>query len=352
VTEQFDVSVVISTYNRCDLLPKAIESVLAQDAGDVCYELIIVDNNSTDHTRQVVESLIARGLENLHYVFEGRQGLSYGRNAGIAKARAPIIAFTDDDVRAAPNWLTSIKRAFDTHPDADFLGGRVLPRWEVEPPPWLTREIWAGPLALVDAGDELFYSDSQCLFFFPGANFSFRRRLFDRVGLFDPNYQRVKGWVSSVEDSEFILRSVQAGSKGMYVPGVVVEADVQVERMTKDYFRKWYSSRGRYRAMLRLHEIIGSEGQLQEEPASVLKLFGTPAHLYRDSLSSLGSYLAARVLRDEKRSLRTECELRQSLNYISQRYNETVAQHKRSRLSEITSFAVALMKKKMLRGNA
>lgn len=348
MNEQFDVSVVISTYNRCDLLPRAIESVLAQDADDLRYELIIVDNNSTDQTREVVESIIARGHKNLHYVFEGRQGLSHGRNAGIARARAPIIAFTDDDVRAAPNWLTSIKRAFDAHPGVDFLGGKVLPNWEREPPSWLTSEIWVGPLALVDVGDESFYSDHQRVFFFPGANFSFRRQVFDRVGLFDPAYQRVKDWVSSVEDSEFILRLLRAGGKGLYVPQVVVEADVQVERMTKDYIRRWFSSRGRYRAMLRLNEIMGPEGQLQEEPSSVLKLFGTPAHLYRDSLSTLGSYVAARVLRDEKRGLKTECELRQSLNYISQRYHETVVELKRSHLSEVTSFALALLRKKIL----
>src|SRR5919202_1974563 len=90
--EGFDISVVISTYNRCDMLPGAIESVLAQDAEGVHYELIIVDNNSTDRTREVVESLIARGEGSLRYVFEGKQGLSHARKAGIYAARVPITA--------------------------------------------------------------------------------------------------------------------------------------------------------------------------------------------------------------------------------------------------------------------
>lgn len=349
MNDEFDISVVISTYNRCELLPDALESILAQEAGELRYELIVVDNNSTDRTREVVESFIKRGISHMCYVFEGRQGLSHGRNAGIANSHAPIIAFTDDDVRAAPNWLSSIKRAFDSHPEIDFLGGKVLPRWERDPPSWLTSDIWAGPLALVDVGDEPFYSDQQNVFFFPGANFSFRRRVFDTIGLFDPKYQRVKNWVSSVEDSEFILRLLRHGKKGLYVPEAVVEADVQTERMTKDYLRRWFSSRGRYRAMLRLEEVIGRDGQLRDDSAGTLTLFGTPAYLYRHSLSLLGSHVVARILRDEKRSLKTECEIRQLIGYVAQRNEETAAQRKSSRMSEVASFALALMRKKTIK---
>src|SRR5438105_3335543 len=104
-----DISVVISTYNRCGWLSGALESVLAQETGGARYEVIVVDNNSTDQTREVVEAFMARGQANLRYVFEGQQGLSYARNAGIAAARAPLIAFTDDDVRAARDWVVSIK---------------------------------------------------------------------------------------------------------------------------------------------------------------------------------------------------------------------------------------------------
>src|ERR1043165_5266525 len=109
MSEPLDISVIISTYNRSDMLPGALESVLAQEAGDVRYELIVVDNNSTDKTREVVESFIARGHENVRYIFEGKQGLSHARNAGIAAARSPLIVFTDDDVRAATRGEDSIK---------------------------------------------------------------------------------------------------------------------------------------------------------------------------------------------------------------------------------------------------
>ena len=149
VSDRWDVSVVISTYNRADVLPHALVSLLQQEAPGIRYEVVVVDNNSTDSTRPVVESILARGCPNLRYLFEVRQGVAYGRNTGILAAKAPIIAFTDDDVTVAPDWIATLKRTLDEHPEADGVGGRVLPRWSRAVPSWLTREHWA-PLALLD----------------------------------------------------------------------------------------------------------------------------------------------------------------------------------------------------------
>src|ERR1044072_4820738 len=110
MSEQFDVTVIIATYNRAGMLGPAVESVLKQDAGDLRFEVIVVDKNSPDHTREVVESYIARGHTNLSYLFEPRQGVAHARNHALAHARAPVIAFTDDDVRVAPDWVRMIKR--------------------------------------------------------------------------------------------------------------------------------------------------------------------------------------------------------------------------------------------------
>src|SRR5581483_7644952 len=129
-----DVSVVISTYNRCQLLEGALGALLAQSTRQIDYEILLVDNNSSDQTRAVVEALAAKNPQKLKYLFEARQGLSYGRNTGIAAAKAPIIAFTDDDVRVAEDWVWQIKAGFENDPDIDFLGGKVVPRWPAEPP--------------------------------------------------------------------------------------------------------------------------------------------------------------------------------------------------------------------------
>src|ERR1044071_1939172 len=125
MAELYEITVIISTYNRSEMLAGAIESALEQESQGVSYEVIVVDNNSTDKTREVVEGYIERGHENLRYVFEAKQGVSYARNTGIAKARAEIIAFADDDVRVAKDWVAKIKAEFDAHPEIDFLGGKI-----------------------------------------------------------------------------------------------------------------------------------------------------------------------------------------------------------------------------------
>src|ERR1700751_3257091 len=121
--------------------------MFSQTPRDLNFEILVVDNNSSDHTRPLVQSLAAQNPEKLKYLFEPKQGLSYGRNTGIVAAKASIIAFTDDDVRVAADWVHRIKSGFDANPDIDFLGGKVVPRWPTEPPCWLTRANWS-PLAL------------------------------------------------------------------------------------------------------------------------------------------------------------------------------------------------------------
>ena len=147
-----DVSVVLPTYNRAADLERALDSVLQQTADPREYEVIVVDNNSTDGTAQVLDRLKARYPGRLRTVVERKQGVSHARNAGIAAALAPILAFFDDDVRVAPDWIETIIRVFRDNPDTEVVGGKVLPEWAAPPPGWLTPAHWS-PLALQDFGD-------------------------------------------------------------------------------------------------------------------------------------------------------------------------------------------------------
>src|SRR5262249_25649167 len=151
-SNRFDVSVVIATYNRSHLIRGAVESVLRQQSAEAAFEVVVVDNNSTDGTKQVVQQMIREEPCSLRYLFEPRQGVSHSGNRGVAAARAPIVAFMDDDVRAGPNWVATIKTLFDQHPNISLAGGRVLPDWRGQAPRWLTRHHWM-PLALLDYGD-------------------------------------------------------------------------------------------------------------------------------------------------------------------------------------------------------
>ncbi|HKW94487.1 MAG TPA: glycosyltransferase [Methylomirabilota bacterium] len=281
-----DISVVLSTYNRVQVLPLALQSLLDQDCASARYEVVVVDNNSTDGTRPVVESFAVKA-SNLRYVFEPTQGLSHARNAGILAARAPLIAFTDDDVRVSRDWVATIARLFAGHPEAACVGGKVLPSWAGPWPGWLTREHWS-PLALLDYGDAPFHVNAARRLCLIGANSAYRREVFDRVGMFAPRVQAV-GREVGTEDHELLLRLWRAGGQGLYWPGLTVMSDIAPERMRRAYHRRWHHRHGRFSAIMHEEEL---------EQTSVGRLFGVPGHLYRRAAVELAACLG-RLLRGD-----------------------------------------------------
>lgn len=340
-----DVSVVVCTYNRCALLPDALHSLLAQDAGEVRWELIVVDNNSRDATGEVVRALVESGRGRIRYVFEGTQGLCHARNAGIAAARAPVVAFTDDDVRVAPDWVARIHDAFGAHPEVDFVGGRVLPRWPRTPPAWLTAEHWA-PLAVIDLGDLPFRTSAERPVCLVGANLAFRRDVFARVGPFSPAFQHPAGGNCCSDDHEMELRVWRAGGTGLYLPGLVVTADVQEDRLHRAYHRRWHQGHGRMCARMRLAETTAPDGSLGE-PAAGPTLCGAPAFLYRELLEQGARWAGTLALRDRSRAFMHETRARHLAAYVGARYREHRAARTRSLPAEALRFTGSLLRTKL-----
>jgi glycosyltransferase involved in cell wall biosynthesis len=305
------VSVVLSTFNRCDTLRLALDALLAQ-TGDVPYEVIVVDNNSTDATRAVVEARIAT-QPNLRYLFEPQQGLPYARNAGLAAARAPIVAFTDDDVKVPAEWVSRIASAFDANPDVDMIGGRVVPIWPATMPSWITRRQ-LGPFALGERGDLPFRvhagNAAPCLV---GANFAFRREVFTRIGPFDPSYTKS-------QDREIQLRLWRAGGQGLYVPEIAIEVEVPLERVTKEYFRYWYTTYGRYHSRMRLLDTLDRDGRLVPPPRRSVR--GVPLFLYRELLDSVTRWMAGHARLDPSDAFYWENRARYIFSYIRERHRE------------------------------
>ncbi|HZF66952.1 MAG TPA: glycosyltransferase [Gemmatirosa sp.] len=312
-----EISVVLCTYNRAAMLGGALASLLALDADSPPHEIIVVDNNSPDHTREVVEQFMAQSGGRMRYVFEATQGLSHARNRGIAEARAPLLAFTDDDVRAAPDWLKAIARAFAEHPEVELVGGRVYPIWPSPPPAWLTRENW-GPLALYDRGPdgELLVGDPfACIV---GANMAFRREVFDRIGGFDPRHQHRRGSVSAVEDHELQLRMYETGGKAWYEPSAVIHAEVQPNRLTRAYHRKWHLDHGRATSrMLPAGHVFDRAGFPQPAPGA-RRLLGAPLYYYRDGLMAAARTIASAVRLRFGRTFFWANEVREALGGIYQ----------------------------------
>jgi glucosyl-dolichyl phosphate glucuronosyltransferase len=304
-----DVSAVISTFNRCESLSRTLDSLLAQEVPEgLDYEIIVVDNNASDLTRSVVARYRALAPGRVRYVFERRQGVSYGRNCGIRVSRAAIIAFTDDDIKVGPRWIETIKMAMDAHPEAAAVGGKILPEWpSAVPPVWLTRQHW-GPLSILDYGDQPFYtssSDPRCLL---TANLAVRREVFDRIGPFSPAFQRC-------QDHELQIRLWRASERVLYVPDLVVRTHIADERLTRRYHRHWHARHGRYAALMRLQEIIDSSGKLIAPRDAVIRLYGTPGFVYREFMAEAFTWLTSLVRFDRSGGAHRH-QLQYLANYI------------------------------------
>jgi glycosyltransferase involved in cell wall biosynthesis len=312
------LSVVMCTFNRADLLRGAVTSVLAQHA-DVTppFELVVVDNNSTDGTREIVHQLASID-DRVRYTFEPQQGLSYARNAGIRNARASLVAFIDDDLLAEPDWIAALVRAFHEYPDVDIVGGRLLPVWPVAPPVWLTRDHWA-PLALSDHGDEPIVVTVERPICLVGAG-ACRREVFDAVGTFATDFQRVRDGIGSLEDHDFMLRVLRTGRKALYDPRIRLSAAVQANRLDRAYHRRWHTGHGHFHALLRSEHI---------EQTRVGKLMGVPAHLYRQALSDGVRWLRATVAGDSSQAFLYEVRLRFFHGFFRTRVREFLNQSRR-----------------------
>jgi glycosyltransferase involved in cell wall biosynthesis len=290
------LSIILPTYNRVALLRNAIAALLRQTAPSGSYEIIVVDNNSSDGTPEAVAEI---GDPRLRVIREPRQGLSYARNAGIEAARAPIVAFTDDDVEAAAGWVETIVSALDAHPQVDGVGGRVLPAWIRQRPSWLTREHWA-PLALQDHGDGRRFFDRSRPIGLVGANVAFRRDVFERIGLFSKDVQRVKEGIGSTEDHDFLSRLYVAGGRMLYEPRMLTMARVQPDRYDRGYHRRWHEGHGRFHALMRTPEMERAR----------LSPLGVPGHLLRTAAGDAARWLTSIVSADWERAFVAELRLR------------------------------------------
>jgi len=239
------ITVILCTYNRCRVLATALSSLAASMLPQsVEWEVLVVDNNSRDQTRAVVEDFCRRYPGRFRYMFEPRQGKSYALNTGIRDARGEVLAFVDDDVTVEPTWLQNLTVALHKGGWAG-AGGRVLPMRRFVPPAWLALE---GPRSL--AGALYAYCDPGDV---PGelkrppygANMAFRREMFDRYGDFRTDLGPFPDSKIGFEDTEFGRRLLASGERLCYVPSATVYHEINEKRVRKDHFLAWWFDLGR-----------------------------------------------------------------------------------------------------------
>lgn len=261
-----DISVIICTWNRAPVLDRTLETLRRQKwEGGARVEVLVVDNNSTDATFDVVRKRQdAWPLGELRYLREQRQGKQFALNFGVRSASGKILAFTDDDVLVPEDWIASILHVFSDQA-VEMAGGRTLLLWPESGPPRWFRTTMSAVVAGVDLGVEPLQSVPED--YAPaGTNAIIRRSVFDRIGLYSEAHFRHM-------DYEFGQRALSSGVAVVYDPRLVVKTEVPLEIVNKRYFRRWYFKLGIAEAM-----------QAQN---SYPMLFGVPRWIWRQLLQDI-----------------------------------------------------------------
>jgi glycosyltransferase involved in cell wall biosynthesis len=227
------ISVVVCTHNRAEKLRHLLDSFAHMHVpGGTAWELVVVDNNSTDHTVQVLEAFAAAATLPLRRCFEARPGLAIAHNRALDMVKGDIVAFTDDDCHVAPDWLAVIAREFSRDPQLCLLGGRV----ELFNPADRPITIRTGRERLDLTGD------NKAMRILIGCNLAFRRVTAEKLGRFDPRFG-AGGTLPSGDDFDFVYRFVRAGVRIVYSPDLVVlhdhgrATDSQVMTLQQNYLQ-------------------------------------------------------------------------------------------------------------------
>ena len=301
------ISIVIATKNREALLDETLAALAAQQWPRDRFEVLVADNGSTDGTQAVVQSAARRaGAPRMIYRYVATPGKSYAVNALFEEVNGDLIALTDDDVFPEPDWLEHVAKAFE-ETGADFLAGRILPRWESEPPHWLSSALY-GVLAIPDNGGRRLTlapgADGKDII--PvGANMAVRTSVVRHIGGLRHDLGKLSGTLRTGEDHEFFLRMVRAGYRGVYEPAAVVRHFVPRERLERSYFRRWLYQNGQDVSRLEA-----------SHTGSVRRLLGVPRYLWRQAAVDTVSMIKAGVAGDPRQRFAASTRLIWFSGYI------------------------------------
>jgi glucosyl-dolichyl phosphate glucuronosyltransferase len=262
------LTVALCTYNRADFLRQTLAGLARQQFPKDQFEVLVIDNNSRDHTRAVVAEF-ASGQPAPRHVLETQQGLDYARNRAIAEARGDIILFGDDDILVQPDWLAQMLAPFasDSAHRVGAVGGEVIPVFPDGLPPWVAE--WHAPLAFRANVGPLPAQHSPM-----GANLAIPRALFAQLGAFHTALDRAAGNYFSGGDSEMVRRIRAAGLEVWFAPGAAVQHQMPASRTTFRYAARHAFDSARSRTIDRAG-LAGAKGYLASRfLANALKALG------------------------------------------------------------------------------
>ncbi|RYY02692.1 MAG: glycosyltransferase family 2 protein [Gammaproteobacteria bacterium] len=266
------ITVVLCTYNNAESLAITLQQLSKQKLQyNGLVEIIVVDNNSPDHTKKVFFEFSQNSQLDNRYIFEGRQGLSHARNTGVADARGDYILFTDDDAELSPYWLESYLERIDSN-KPDCLYSRINIIWDQQKPWWFIPE-YTPCFVGVDYGDQpLVIVDIHREFY--GKNFCMKKTTLLELGGFDPALGRNGTKLIAGEETLLYRKMVEQNRQLLYFPEAPVghrlkKREYLAENIKKQFIDGAYST----------HHIAKTLARK--------KILGRPARAFFDSLISL-----------------------------------------------------------------
>jgi len=305
-----EFSVVIATRNRARALTRCLAAIARMD-GSVPFETIVVDNGSSDDTRASVERA-SGGLRDVNYLFEPEPGASRARNRGIEAVRAPFLVFLDDDAEPTPGWLQALHRAF-AETDAAAVGGPILARFEVEPPPWLGGLLRV--LSAQDFGGTRRAIDGEPYLF--GGNLAVRRDDLAKIGGFDETLGPRAGAFFLGEDTDICERLLDEGRSLLYEPAAIVYHWISEERYVPAYLRQRALGTGQSIAR-KMGRRLSRATRIRTVAAKTAKL---PFHL--------GMWLGSRLLGEQEATVLRERSLLITLGILRETFASAAAERRR-----------------------
>lgn len=229
------LTAIICTYNRAKYIRPLLESIAANDLPKNEYEILLVDNNCTDNTREVCEIFAAAHMDvQFRYTTEPDQGLSAAKNRGIKEAQGDIIVYIDDDALVDPWYLRTYAEWFAAHPETMACGGPIEPLYETAEPDWMTPYTKALLTAWMNYGKEVReYPHGR----YPGGgNAAYRKSVFDQVGLFNTALGRKGGNLMGSEEKDIFDKMHSLDMQILYLPQPVLHHCIPQTKLEKPYF--------------------------------------------------------------------------------------------------------------------
>lgn len=255
------VSIIIPTYNRANLIGITLESLLNQTYPKDLYEILVVDNNSTDNTPEVIRQWVEKSEGLIQYFMEPRQGSHFARNGIIKKTRGDLLYFTDDDMIADKDMLKELVSVFEKHPQIGTATGRVLPHWEIEPPAWVKKYCTNGWLSLYDREEEMYISEDDFGVF--SCHQAVRKEAFILAGGYNPDI--VNGEWLGDNETGLNIKIKKLDYSFAFVKASVTQHIIPPRRMTQEYLNKRFANQGNCDCYTDYREYLYTDKQLKEQ---------------------------------------------------------------------------------------